>query len=123
MSENKLPIFIILHPRPDWSGYFGAVDFYQGRGSTSSLEDAARLMSLGFMVEGVESRAIVEALIEGKEGELERLKLAHDKAVETLVENAKAALNLSPAWKELIEGRRERAAETQSKSRSFRGRR
>jgi len=51
------------------------------------------------------------------ETEREARRIAHDEAVQAEIEGAKAAQNLSPAWKELIDGRRERAAEAQNKGR------
>jgi len=42
-----MSIYLIEHSVKDFTGYFGGVDFYQGRGSTSSEDDAQKLKGLG----------------------------------------------------------------------------
>jgi hypothetical protein len=68
-------VFVILHPHPDWSGYFGGVDFYQGKGSTSSLEDAARLVGLGCTIDGDESWKELEAFILARMEQEDRIRI------------------------------------------------
>lgn len=59
-------VFVVLHynsgERTTFTGYFGGVDFHQGRGSTSSFEDVARLVDLGHRAEDplVQARAEAE---------------------------------------------------------------
>jgi hypothetical protein len=45
-----MSIYLIKHSVKDFTGYFGGVDFYHGRGSTSSRADALRLEKLGCRV-------------------------------------------------------------------------
>lgn len=45
-----MTIYLIEHPTDKSTGYFGGVDFYQGRGSTSSRKDAKMLSNLGYRV-------------------------------------------------------------------------
>jgi hypothetical protein len=54
-------IFIIHHPDPNFTGHFG-IDFYKGKGSTSSLDDAATLLGKGCTIEGDEE---IQAKVRG----------------------------------------------------------
>ena len=49
--------YIVLHQDPTFTGNIAGVDFYQGRGSTSSLGDVARLIALGCTAEDPEAQA------------------------------------------------------------------
>ena len=45
-----MTVYLIENLKEKPTGYLGGVDFYQGRGSTSSGADAKRLASLGYRV-------------------------------------------------------------------------
>jgi len=112
--DHKTLIYIILSKDPGFTGIVQGVDFYNGWGSTSSLEDAARFIDLGYMIEG-EGQAIAEHLAANREDE-ERLRKAarvqSDKA-ELLV----ALTPLSPAWRALLDGIEERKGEHEAEGR------
>jgi len=68
--------FIILHLDPNFTGHFG-VDFYKGKGSTSSLDDAATLLGKGCTIEGDEAlQAKVRGYLNCRESE--RIKSLHE---------------------------------------------
>jgi hypothetical protein len=60
IRENKNRIYILQHPSPDFKGSIRGIDFSNGKGSTSSIEDAARLIELDYEIEDDDARAIVE---------------------------------------------------------------
>jgi hypothetical protein len=45
-----MSIYLIEHQVKDFTGFFGGVDFYHGRGSTGSEGDAEKLKKLGCRV-------------------------------------------------------------------------
>ncbi|MBE3109994.1 MAG: hypothetical protein IMZ46_05680 [Acidobacteria bacterium] len=61
-SNGKLVVYIVLHQDPTYTGFLAGVDFYNGRGSTSSPEDVARLVELGCTAEDPRAQADAEAL-------------------------------------------------------------
>jgi hypothetical protein len=69
-----MAVYFLKHPRPDFTGVMGGVDFYQGQGSTSSLRDARGLSERGCTIfDEAERRLQVEAHID-PESRLEILK-------------------------------------------------
>jgi hypothetical protein len=40
----KRRIYLLRHPRPGFNGFFGGIDFCEGRGTTSSVLDRDRLV-------------------------------------------------------------------------------
>ncbi len=70
-------IFIIQHWRADFTGYFGAVDFYQGKGSTSNVEDAGKLLLKGCTIEDEAARAIVKGHILARAKSREEVEAMH----------------------------------------------
>ena len=57
---GKLVVYVVL--RPTFTGFMAGVDFYNGRGSTSSLNDVARLVALGCHAEDPAVQAQVEEI-------------------------------------------------------------
>jgi len=57
-------MYLIEHPSEKFTGNLGAVDFYQGHGSTSIKEDAQKLARLGYLVTEQGTGAAVEASLE-----------------------------------------------------------
>jgi hypothetical protein len=45
-----MAVYFLKHPRPDFTGVMGGVDFYLGQGSTSSLQDARALKDKGCVI-------------------------------------------------------------------------
>lgn len=70
-------IFIIQHRDPDFTGYFGAVDFYQGKGSTSSVEDAGKLLLQGCTIEDEAARTIVKSHLFARAKSREEIEAMH----------------------------------------------
>ena len=56
-----MTVYIILHNSPAFTGSWAGIDFYQGRGSTSALEDVRRLVALGCRAEDPTIQAQAEA--------------------------------------------------------------
>lgn len=46
-------VYLVEHSNSEYSGFLGGVDFWRGRGSTSSKADALRLQGLGHKVDGL----------------------------------------------------------------------
>jgi hypothetical protein len=53
--------YIVLHADAAFTGSWAGIDFYQGRGSTSALEDVRRLVALGCRAEDPSIQAQAEA--------------------------------------------------------------
>jgi len=115
MNDHATRIFIIRHKTPGFEGVMHGVDFCNGRGSTSCIQDAAVLMLHGCTIEDAGARAIVEHFTAHREDE-ERLRkaarLQGDQA-----ELAAAKTPLSPAWRALLDGIEERKREREVEER------
>lgn len=72
--KHENVIFIISYKSPGFTGFFSGVDFYSGRGSTSSISDAARLFELGCKIEDPEQRTVIEKHIAETKARLEKAK-------------------------------------------------
>lgn len=55
-----MPLYVIEIPGSEFTGSRGGVDFFQGKGTTSSTVDARRLASLGYQVSETTSKTQAE---------------------------------------------------------------
>lgn len=60
--DGRLVVYVIKHYAEGFAGFYGGVDFHGGKGSTSSLADVARLVSLGCHAEDPAVQAEAEAM-------------------------------------------------------------
>jgi len=54
-----MAVYFLKHPSSDFTGIMGGVDFYDGRGSTSSLRDARGLSEKGCIIYDEQRRSVV----------------------------------------------------------------
>jgi len=66
--NGKLVVYLVIHPEPGFTGFSG-VDFYGGKGSTSSFEDVVELVRQGCRCEDPSVQAEVEAAIASQRAE------------------------------------------------------
>lgn len=90
--------YIILARTDGFTGSFGGVDFFSGRGSVSSLEDVARLVLAGCRAENPDIQTKAEGM--------NRLE-AERQAAQAGDRNALAALERLPGY---LESKRRRPA-------------
>ena len=78
-----MTVYILRHPRPDFTGVLGGVDFYQGQGSTSSLRDVRALKEKGCLAFDQDGHAVE---VEGEIHPDARVEILKAKVVEPKAE-------------------------------------